>query len=99
MIASALRWVSFLWAIAALLVMAFCAYRWFPDAANPKLGELQLAFMIAAFGGVPAWLSLPLLGLAQRKSLSAWQFWSHFPPTLIAVGLYSWGRSLSDTLL
>ncbi|MCB1609655.1 MAG: hypothetical protein KDI71_22050 [Xanthomonadales bacterium] len=94
MIASALRWVSFLWGIGALVVMGYSAYRWFPDPANAGYGELQLIFVLAAYAGAPAWLCLPILGLAQRRSLGGWRTAAHFLLPLAVGVLYLWGRSL-----
>jgi len=93
---SALRWLSFLWALAALGVMTYCAFQWFPNAGDAKFDEMRLGFVIAAFGGTPAWVVLPIIGLFQRKSLTKMLFYPHLLLPALAGLLYLWGLLLPN---
>ncbi len=92
---SALRWLAFLWGLASLIVMSYCAYHWFPNAGDPNFDEMRLGFIIGAVGGVPAWLSLPLVAFVKRGLLARWQFYAHFVMPIAAGLLFAWARPLS----
>lgn len=94
MIISALRWVSFLWAVLALGAMAYFVYSWSPSATEAELKEVRLGFNLALYCGSPAWVTLPIVGLAQRASLPRWQFYCHLLLPIAAGLFYLWGRSL-----
>lgn len=70
MLLSIFRWSMFLWGCLALCGMCYYASQWFPRIDDIAANELAFGFSLSALYGWPAWLSLPVLAIVSRKSLS-----------------------------
>ena len=92
---TAKRWLFLPWGCLACAVMIHYASGWFPRVHDPRSNELQLGFALGAFYGWPAWLALPVLATVERKSLPRWHIAVLLVPPIVAVSLYTVGRSLS----
>lgn len=93
---TAVRWSAFLWGCLALGVMVYYAMRFLPDAHNVRYNEMGIGFMIGFVYGGPAWVALPVLAFAGRRTLRRWQSFALLSPVLAAVALYVAARVLAD---
>lgn len=91
------RWTMFAWGCAALFGMAYYAIRWLPRIDDAMANELGIGFMLCAFYGWPAWLALPVLAFASRKSMRAGTTVLLLAPVLVATLLFCVSRLLADT--
>jgi hypothetical protein len=96
MLLSIFRWSMFLWGCLALCGMSYYASQSFPRIDDITANELMFGFALSALYGWPAWLSLPVLAIVSRKSLSRLKIVLLLAPVLLAALLFVISLFLSD---
>lgn len=76
--------------------MSYYASQWFPRIDDITANELMFGFALSVLYGWPAWLSLPVLTIVSRKSLSRLKIVLLLAPVLLAALLFVISLFLSD---
>jgi hypothetical protein len=80
----------------ALCGMGYYASQWFPRSDDIMANELMFGFALSALYGWPAWLSLPVLAIVSRKSLSPRKVVLLLTPVVLAALLFGISLLLPD---